>query len=50
MYSFRHVAISVSDSKRSVAFYRLLGFEPWRDYHAEDGILVEIWGDERAKP
>ncbi|MDF2460730.1 MAG: glyoxylase family protein [Candidatus Saccharibacteria bacterium] len=40
MYSFRHVAISVSDVDQSIAFYHHLGFEPWRDYQADDGSLA----------
>ncbi len=40
MYSFRHVALSVSDTAESVEFYRKLGFEPLREYRADDGSVT----------
>jgi glyoxylase I family protein len=42
MYTFRHVAISVSDPEASIAFYRHLGFEPATQWAADDGSLQII--------
>ncbi|GAV19103.1 glyoxylase I family protein [Mariprofundus micogutta] len=39
MFSFHHVALSVSNLEESVAFYSLLGFDPVFDWQAEDDSL-----------
>jgi len=40
MFSFHHVALSVSDLERSTAFYSLFGFEPVFRWHADDDSLA----------
>ena len=40
MYSFHHVALSVTDRNRSVAFYNLLGFKQVYFWKSEDGSLT----------
>lgn len=40
MFSFHHVALSVSDLERSTAFYTLLGFEPVLRWRADDESLT----------
>ncbi len=42
MFSFHHVALSVSDVDESVAFYGLLGFKPVFRWQAEDASLVIV--------
>jgi glyoxylase I family protein len=40
IYSFHHVALSIADRERSVAFYSQLGFEQVHLWQAEDGSLT----------
>lgn len=40
MYSFHHVALSVTDRKRSVAFYTQLGFKEVHLWNADDNSLT----------
>ncbi|MFQ5345761.1 MAG: VOC family protein [Mariprofundus sp.] len=42
MFSFHHVALSVSDLEASVAFYDLLGFRPVFRWRAEDESLAIV--------
>jgi len=42
MFSFHHVALSVSDLEESVAFYALLGFKPVFRWQAEDASLAIV--------
>ncbi|MEM9243957.1 MAG: VOC family protein [Pseudomonadota bacterium] len=42
MFVFHHVAISVSNPQRSIAFYQQLGFKPVFEWAADDGSLQII--------
>jgi glyoxylase I family protein len=42
MYAFHHVSISVKDLARSIAFYRLFGFEHVLQWVAPDGSLTIV--------
>ncbi|MDQ6982063.1 MAG: VOC family protein, partial [Mariprofundus sp.] len=42
MFSFHHVALSVSDIEKSVAFYALLGFEAVFRWLEEDGSFAIV--------
>jgi len=42
MFSFHHVALSVSDLEKSVAFYALLGFKLVFRWQAEDASLAIV--------
>ncbi len=42
MFKFDHIAISVSDFKRSVEFYKKLGFDFYKDYFDPEGKLVIV--------
>jgi len=42
MFSFHHVALSVSDMDESVVFYGLLGFKPVFRWQAEDASLMIV--------
>jgi glyoxylase I family protein len=39
MFKVHHITLSVSDAKRSKAFYSRLGFEEFSDWYAPDGSL-----------
>lgn len=39
MYTFHHVAITVSDIDLSIAFYRVFGFEPYLTWRSDDNSL-----------
>lgn len=42
-FSAHHVAISVRDPARSVAFYRVLGFEPGLEWTSPEGDLTILY-------
>ena len=39
MFNVNHVAISVTNSKKSIEFYKQFGFEEFKQWKAEDGSI-----------
>ena len=42
MFNYDHVAISVENLEKSLDFYKLLGFKPYKEYHDDDTDIVML--------